>query len=124
MHLFLSLLRVSANMSLKPEQGGLAEKHADAAPAYEPGVAKEHTHNGHYDTDPDMVEVSQNRLHTDLKSRHMQMIAMQVDSPPNVFVDVVLTYATTVEVQSELACSSVQVELSRVVDLLLCFLVS
>lgn len=60
-------------MSFKPENGDLAEKHANAAPGYEP------TGDGHITSDPeDMVVISENRLHQDLKGRHMQMIAMQV----------------------------------------------
>jgi len=62
-------------MSLKPEEnGGLAEKHTSAAPAYEP------THDGHhYVTDPEtgvVASTSINVLHRDLKGRHMQMIAI------------------------------------------------
>lgn len=57
-------------MSLKHENGGLAEagyaeKHAGAVPTYDSP-----THGD--------IEVGENRLHQDLKGRHMQMIAMQV----------------------------------------------
>jgi amino acid permease len=50
------------------------EKHA---PAYEPGHA-EHNHNGKYGSDQEnmVVEPQANKLHQDLKGRHMQMIAM------------------------------------------------
>jgi len=58
-------------MSLKHENGDLAEKHAtDAAPVYEPDTLE---------GDPEhLVEGTENKLHQDLKGRHMQMIAMQV----------------------------------------------
>jgi amino acid permease len=63
----------SAIMSLKPENGDLAEKHANAVPGYEP------TRDGHFSSDPEnMVVANENMLHQDLKGRHMQMIAMQV----------------------------------------------
>jgi yeast amino acid transporter len=66
-------------MSLQPENGLLAEKHANAAPTYEPPTLGEHKGDGLFGIDPEnMVEVSENRLHKDLKGRHMQMIAMQV----------------------------------------------
>jgi amino acid transporter len=66
-------------MSLKSENGDLAEKHVNAAPTYEPATLGEHKRDGHFSSDPEnMVEVSENRLHQDLKGRHMQMIAMQV----------------------------------------------
>jgi len=64
----------SATMSFQPENGDLAEKHATAAPGYEPNKYDEHS-----SSDPEnLVAVSENRLHKDLKGRHMQMIAMQV----------------------------------------------
>jgi len=66
-------------MSLRPENGDLAEKHVSAAPAYEPATLGENKHDGDFSGDPEnMVEVGENRLHKDLKGRHMQMIAMQV----------------------------------------------
>jgi amino acid transporter len=66
-------------MSFKPELGDLAEKHANAAPDYGPTPPGEHTRDGHYGGDPEsLVEVKENKLHQDLKGRHMQMIAMQV----------------------------------------------
>jgi hypothetical protein len=62
----------SATMSFEPENGDLAEKHANAAPGYEP------TPDGHFSSDPEnMVVAKENLLHQDLKGRHMQMIAMQ-----------------------------------------------
>ena len=54
-------------MSLKPENGDLAEKHANAAAGYEPSRDPEN-----------LVVANENMLHQDLKGRHMQMIAMQV----------------------------------------------
>lgn len=58
-------------MSLKPDN--LAEKHADGALSAAP------MRDGHFGSDPEsMVMVGENRLHQDLKGRHMQMIAMQV----------------------------------------------
>ena len=68
-------------MSSKPENGDLAEKHANAAPGYEP------TRDGNSSSDPEnMVVASENLLHQDLKGRHMQMIAMQVQHPESSFV--------------------------------------
>lgn len=62
-------------MNLQHENGGFDEK-----PAYEPRSSiGGHKEGGFSGGDPEsMVAVSQNRLHTDLKGRHMQMIAMQV----------------------------------------------
>jgi amino acid transporter len=60
-------------MSLQPENGDLAEKHAKDESAT-PG-------EGYSNRDPEnMVEVNVNPLHQDLKGRHMQMIAMQVSA--------------------------------------------
>ncbi|KAL5313304.1 hypothetical protein ACEPPN_019037 [Leptodophora sp. 'Broadleaf-Isolate-01'] len=61
-------------MSLKPEDGDLAEKHTNAVPTYEPGSS------GNASSDPENLVVASgtNKLHQDLKGRHMQMIAMQV----------------------------------------------
>ena len=61
-------------MSLKNDKGDVAEKQADAAPpVYEP------TSEGHFGSDPENnVVPKENLLHQDLKGRHMQMIAMQV----------------------------------------------
>ena len=61
-------------MSLNPEHDGLAEKHANNAPAYEPPLG-EHKANAY---DNDGAVAGTNALHQDLKGRHMQMIAMQV----------------------------------------------
>ncbi len=64
-------------MSLNPEHDGFAEKHANnTAPPYEPGTLGEHKPS-YYDNDP-VVAATTNKLHQDLKGRHMQMIAMQV----------------------------------------------
>jgi len=62
-------------MSFKPGNGDLSEKHAAAAPGYEPAL--ESRSSG---SDPENLVVgpSGNVLHQDLKGRHMQMIAMQV----------------------------------------------
>ena len=69
-------------MSLKPENGDFAaEKHANAAPAYEQGaLGGEHARDGHFGGDAEnMTEAKEARkLHQDLRGRHMQMIAMQV----------------------------------------------
>lgn len=66
-------------MSLKPEDGELAEKHANAAPTYESATLGEHTRDGHFNSDPEnLVEANENKLQKGLKGRHMQMIAMQV----------------------------------------------
>ena len=69
-------------MSLKHENGGFAEKHANDDPAYESGSPGEHKGGGAYTATPeDLVESGEtNKLHQDLKGRHMQMIAMQVSS--------------------------------------------
>lgn len=60
-------------MSLKHENGDpLAEK--QVAPGYE--------RTGDVSSDPEnLVVAGPNRLHQDLKGRHMQMIAMQVPRP-------------------------------------------
>ncbi|KAH6698237.1 amino acid permease-domain-containing protein [Leptodontidium sp. MPI-SDFR-AT-0119] len=59
-------------MSLKPEDGDLAEKHTNAVPTYEPGSS------GNASSDPENLVVASgtNKLHQDLKGRHMQMIAI------------------------------------------------
>ena len=63
-------------MSLKLDNGDVAEKQPNAAPGYEP------TSDGHFGSDPEnMVVAKENNLHQDLKGRHMQMIAMQVQHP-------------------------------------------
>lgn len=60
-------------MSLQPENGDLAEKHAKNEPAT--------LEEGHFGSDPEnMVGPTENVLHQDLKGRHMQMIAMQVSA--------------------------------------------
>jgi amino acid permease len=53
------------------------EKHV---PTYEPGLA-EHKHGEQYGSDPEnmVAEPQENKLHQDLKGRHMQMIAMYVE---------------------------------------------
>jgi amino acid transporter len=62
-------------MSFKPENGAFAEKPVDAAtPVYDPAAAGRDPENL-------SVEVTVNKLHQNLKGRHMQMIAMQVDRP-------------------------------------------
>jgi amino acid transporter len=69
-------------MSLKHEHENvdLAEGHPKAAPAYdEPTLGDgEHKHKEASGSDPeDPVALGgQNKLHQDLKGRHMQMIAM------------------------------------------------
>jgi amino acid permease len=63
-------------MSLKNDKGDVAEKQVDAAPppSYEP------TSEGQFASDPEnnVAAPKENNLHQDLKGRHMQMIAMQV----------------------------------------------
>ena len=67
-------------MSLKTENGGLAEKHANDAPVNEPATLGGHKRDSYSaGADPEiMVATSKNALHQALKGRHMQMIAMQV----------------------------------------------
>jgi yeast amino acid transporter len=60
-------------MSINHDVG--AEKHANAVPDYETATLEEHTRDGQFSSDPENME---NKLHKDLKGRHMQMIAMQV----------------------------------------------
>jgi amino acid transporter len=56
-------------MSLQPENGDLAEKHAKNEPAT--------LGEGYFNSDPEnMVGANENVLHQDLKGRHMQMIAI------------------------------------------------
>jgi hypothetical protein len=76
----------SATMSLKHEENGdYSEKHAAGAPAYEPDGS----------SDPEVQAVAAgNLLHQDLKGRHMQMIAMQVQRP-----EMSSVYSTNVCVQ-------------------------
>ncbi|KAJ9143089.1 Amino acid permease-domain-containing protein [Pleurostoma richardsiae] len=58
-------------MSLKHENGDLAEKHVNATLGSEP------PRDGHLGSDPEsMAEVHGNILHQDLRGRHMQMIAI------------------------------------------------
>jgi len=66
-------------MSLENEKSGaLSEKHAIGAPGYSP--------NGDHSSDPESVVVTgDNALHKELRGRHMQMIAMQVQQFANVF---------------------------------------
>ena len=65
-------------MSLNSENGGLAEKHANGAPAYEPATDRKRDSYS-AGADPEIIiATSKNALHQDLKGRHMQMIAMQV----------------------------------------------
>jgi amino acid transporter len=73
-------------MSLKHEDNGdYSEKHATGAPAYEPDGS----------SDPEVQAVAAgNLLHQDLKGRHMQMIAMQVQRPETTSV-----YSTNICVQ-------------------------
>lgn len=60
-------------MSLTPDDIG--EKHAGVAPGYDT-KGDAHIHTG---SDPENLVVGEtNGLHRDLKGRHMQMIAMQV----------------------------------------------
>lgn len=59
-------------MSFKPDNGDLAEKHANGTPDYDP------TRDGHSSDPENLVVARENVLHQDLKGRHMQMIAMQV----------------------------------------------
>jgi amino acid transporter len=62
-------------MSLKHDSGDLAEKHANAGLGSDPSLQRD----GHYDNGLEsQTGTSQNILHQDLKGRHMQMIAMQV----------------------------------------------
>lgn len=70
-------------MSFKPENGDLAEKHAHA------GLGSEPSRDG----DPENATgVTENILHQDLRGRHMQMIAMQVQRSAPVR-HCILTYA-------------------------------
>ncbi len=63
----------SATMSLQPENGDLAEKHAKNEP---PTLGE-----GPFGSDPEDLNGGKvNLLHQDLKGRHMQMIAMQVSA--------------------------------------------
>jgi amino acid transporter len=59
-------------MSVQPENSDdLAEKHA--APVYDSA------RDGNFSSDPEnLVVTHENKLHQDLKGRHMQMIAMRV----------------------------------------------
>jgi amino acid permease len=68
---FTSSFSFSATMNTHSDNG---EKHV---PAYEPGLA-EHKRDGQSGSDPEnlVVEPQENKLHQDLKGRHMQMIAM------------------------------------------------
>ena len=74
-------------MSLNPENSEFAEKHATAAPDYKPEALEEHKLHGHANDDPEHVgEQKELALHQDLKGRHMQMIAMQVQQSTSSFV--------------------------------------
>jgi amino acid permease len=65
-------------MSLRHENPDLAEKHDIDAPSYAPATG-DLKHDGHFDSDPEnLAQPEANKLHQDLKGRHMQMIAMQV----------------------------------------------
>jgi amino acid transporter len=60
-------------MSLKPDNGDYAEKHAHAGLGSDPSLP----HDGRYDNGLEsQAGTTQNSLHQDLKGRHMQMIAM------------------------------------------------
>lgn len=63
-------------MSLKPEHGDYAEKPVTAAPGYDGSSPGEHSRDKEFNSDPENVGQVQNKLHQDLKGRHMQMIAM------------------------------------------------
>jgi hypothetical protein len=63
----------SATMSLKPDNDDHAEKHASA------GLGSDSPRDGPFDNGLESQAGStQNMLHQDLRGRHMQMIAMQV----------------------------------------------
>lgn len=58
-------------MEPQPEMDDISDKHA--APVYDS------TKDGNFSSDPEnLVVTHENKLHRDLKGRHMQMIAMQV----------------------------------------------
>ncbi len=62
-------------MSLKHDNGDLAEKHANAGLGSEPSPPRD----GHFDNGLEsQAGTTQNILRQDLRGRHMQMIAMQV----------------------------------------------
>ncbi|KAK3068590.1 hypothetical protein LTS18_000597, partial [Coniosporium uncinatum] len=68
-------------MSYKRESVDIAGKHVNASPAYEPASLGEHVRGRQLSVDGHdlaVIEADQNKLHRDLKGRHMQMIAMQV----------------------------------------------
>ncbi len=67
-------------MDPKFENDGFAEKHANGTPVNEPATLGGHKRDSYSaGADPEiMVATSKNALHQDLKGRHMQMIAMQV----------------------------------------------
>jgi amino acid transporter len=70
-------------MSLKNENNGLGEKPpVSDAPGYEQGTLADHARGRQFSIDPEdraLVAADQNKLHRNLKARHMQMIAMYVE---------------------------------------------
>lgn len=68
-------------MSPKNESNALGEKQANDVPAYERASLSAHVRGRQFSVDPEdraLVITDQNKLHRDLKGRHMQMIAMYV----------------------------------------------
>lgn len=66
-------------MSLQHENNVLSEKKLDDSPPPEPASFADHARGRQFSVDPEdraIVAADQNLLHRDLKSRHMQMIAM------------------------------------------------
>ena len=65
-------------MNTDSDNGAYAEKHANGSPGFQPAVSgKRDSYSA--GADPEiMIATSKNALHQDLKGRHMQMIAMQV----------------------------------------------
>jgi hypothetical protein len=71
----------SATMSLPHETTNPAFAEKESAAPYEATTPDEHKGVHHSDVDPENppLPAEQNALHRDLKGRHMQMIAMQVE---------------------------------------------
>lgn len=75
---------LSINMSLNRESVDIAEKNGVKGPIEEPAPLADHLRGRQFSVDPEdqaIVVADQNKLHRNLKGRHMQMIAMQVFDP-------------------------------------------
>lgn len=71
-------------MSLNRESVDIAEKNGVKGPIEEPAPLADHLRGRQFSVDPEdqaIVVADQNKLHRNLKGRHMQMIAMQVFDP-------------------------------------------